>query len=60
MYPFRGGPSAGPCEKEGAALHDATKRFEIETLLKAGLPKTRVAEIAEVSLRAVHLVRTET
>ena len=32
-------------------MHDATKRFEIETLLKAGLPKARVAEIAGVSVR---------
>ena len=41
-------------------MHDATKRFEIETLLKVGLPKTRVAEIAEVSLRTVHRDRAET
>ena len=41
-------------------MHDATKRFEIETLLKAGLPKARVAEIAEVSVRTVHRVRAET
>ena len=40
-------------------MHDATKRFEIETLLKAGLPKARVAENAEVSLRTVHRVRAE-
>ena len=38
-------------------MHDATKRFEIETLLKAGLAKARVAEIAGVSLRTVHGVR---
>ena len=35
--PSDGGPSEGPSQKEGAAVHDATKRFEIETLLKAGL-----------------------
>ncbi len=40
-------------------MHDATKRFEIETLLKADLPKARVAEIAEVSVRTVHRVRAE-
>ena len=40
-------------------MHDATKRFEIEILLKAGLPKGRVAEIAGVSLRTVHRVRAE-
>ena len=40
-------------------MHDATKRFEIETLLKAGLAKARVAEIAGVSLRTVHRVRAE-
>ena len=55
--PSEGGPSEGPPQKEGAAVHDATKRFEIETLLKAGLAKARVAEIAEVSLRTVHRVR---
>jgi len=38
---------------------DATKRFEIEVLIKAGLPKARVAEIAEVSVRTVHRVRAE-
>ena len=59
MYPFRWGPSEGPSQKEGAAVHDATKRFEIETLLKAGLAKARVAEIAGVSLRTVHRVRAE-
>ena len=41
-------------------MHIATKRFEIETLLKAGLPKTRAAEMAEVSLRTVHRARAET
>ena len=41
-------------------MHDATKRFEIETLLKAGVPKARVAEIAGVSVRTVHRVRAET
>ena len=41
-------------------MHDATKRFEIETLLKADLPKARVAEIAGVSVRTVHRVRAET
>ena len=41
-------------------MHDATKRFEIETLLKAGLPKARVVEIAGVSVRTVHRVRAET
>ena len=35
----------------GAEVYDATRRFEIEILLKAGLPKSRVAEIAGVSLR---------
>ena len=40
-------------------MHDATKRFEIETLLKAGLSKARVAEIAKVSVRSVHRVRAE-
>ena len=30
--PSDGGPSEGPSQKEGAAVHDATKRFEIETL----------------------------
>ena len=59
MYPFRWGPSEGPSQKEGAAVHDATKRFEIETLLKAGLAKARVAEITGVSLRTVHRVRAE-
>ena len=38
-------------------MHDATKRFEIETLLKAGLAKARVAEIAGVSVRTVHRAR---
>ena len=33
-------------------MHDATKRFEIETLLKAGLPKARVVEIAGVSVHS--------
>ena len=37
-------------------MHDATKRFETGTLLKAGLPKARVAEIAGVSLRTVHRI----
>ena len=41
-------------------MHDATKRFEIETLLKAGLPTARVAESAWVSVRTVHRVRAET
>ena len=40
-------------------MHDATKRFEIETLLKAGLAKAGVAEIAGVSLRTVHRVRAD-
>lgn len=40
-------------------MHDAIKRFEIEILLKAGLPRGRVAEIAGVSLRTVHRVRAE-
>ena len=40
-------------------MHDATKRFEIETLLKAGLAKARVAEIAGVSLQTVHRGRAE-
>ena len=58
--PSDGGLSEGPSQKEGAAVHDATKRFEIETLLKAGLPKARVAEITGVSVRTVHRVRAET
>ena len=41
-------------------MHDATNRSEIETLLKAGLLKARVAEIAEVSVRTVHRLRAET
>ena len=36
-------------------MHDATKRFEIESLIKA-----RVAEIAGVSVRTVHRVLAET
>lgn len=36
---------------------DATKRLEIEILIKAGLPKARVAGIAGVSERTVHRVR---
>jgi hypothetical protein len=35
-------------------VHDATKRFEVETLLKAGLPAARVAELAWISLWTVH------
>ena len=31
-------------------MNDATERFEIETVLKAGLPKARVAEIAGASV----------
>ena len=38
---------------------DATKRYEVEILIKAGLPKARVAEIAEVSVRTVHRIRAE-
>ena len=37
-------------------MHNAIKRFEVEILLKVGLPKRRVAEIAGVSLGAVHRV----
>ena len=37
-------------------MHHATKRLEIEILLKAGLPRRRVAE---VSLRTVHRIRAE-
>lgn len=40
-------------------MHDATKRFEIQILLKAGIPKARVAEIAGVSERTVHRIRAE-
>ena len=39
VYFFRRGPSTGPSQKEDAAMPDATKRFEIESLLKAGLAK---------------------
>ena len=60
VYPFRWGPFEGPSQKEGVTMHDATKCFDIETLLKAGLPKTRVAEIAGVSVWTVHRVRAET
>ena len=58
--PSERGPFEGPSQKEGVTVHDATKRFEIETLLKADLPKARVAEIAGVSVRTVHRVRAET
>ena len=40
-------------------MHHAPKRFEIEILLKAGLPRGRVAELAEVSQRTVHRIRAE-
>ena len=57
--PSGGRSPEGPPLHGGAEVHDATKRFEIEVLLKAGLPKGRVAEIAGVTLRTVHRVRAE-
>ena len=54
-----GGPCEAPRQEGGAEVHDATKRFEIEILLKAGLPRGRVAELAGVSLRTVHRIRAE-
>ena len=60
MYPLRRGGVRTPLAAADSGVHDATKRFEIEILTTAGLPKASVAEIAEVSVWIVHRVRAET